>query len=88
MTQVLYFFLLVVQYQAQASSPYCQNVISNRVQENAFPRQIQAKLELFVAETYGQSRLSVTMKMETFLPSNDMVPNMKIQIVLEPPASQ
>ena len=60
--------------------------ISCRVQEKAFPRQIQAKLELFVAETYGQSQLTLTMKMETFIPSNDMIPNTKIQIVLEPPA--
>jgi hypothetical protein len=41
--------------------------------------------DLFVSSTYGESGLSVTMKVPTYHTSDDQAPYIHIQLVLEPP---
>ena len=62
-------------------------LVYQSIQQNAFPRKTQTRIDMYQACTYGDSSISVTMKIRTFKTSDDEAPYLDIQMVVEPPRS-
>ena len=61
---------------------------TNQSAKNAYPRHVQTRLDLYVASMYGMCGLIVTMKMKTKQSFNGDLPDLDMQLIMEPPSPQ
>jgi hypothetical protein len=62
------------------------SIVLSSVQINAYPRNVQTKLDLYVATMHGLSGFIVTLKMKTYKSFRDEIPNFDIQLIMQPMA--
>jgi len=55
-----------------------------RVQTNAYPRNVQTKLDLYLSTMHGLGGVIVILKMKTYRSFRNEVPNFDIQLVMQP----
>lgn len=51
---------------------------------NAYPRNVQTKLDIYLATMHGLSGFIVTLKMKTYKSFGNEVPDFDIQLVMKP----
>ena len=57
---------------------------ADRTQQNAYPTKFRINFDLFTSSVYGESGLTLTLKLETCQTMDGKVPKVQIELVVDP----